>query len=211
MAGIWGWQALAYPYCNHKQPCLGLRGLSSLCWAVTLEQVYFPTKFRQTLWQWGCVTALCVGDLIVIFSCHNGASVIGYCTLCLMCTFLNYFNSNVCVFELFRFGRELNNNEFLLLHLEMLKALFSPCHVAHELHMCLRHSHSVLCGLKVHLNYKLYFRVLRKLCESKDSFQYALHKCGCLLQNTGNGVWLFCLAHLSISVRILVAEASSTL
>lgn len=123
---VWGW------------------GLSSLCWAVTLEQVVFPSKIQANSMTvetvWGC----CVGDLIVIFSCHTVPQSLDTAP-CALCVPLNYFNSNVCVFELFRFAESWIIMSSYLLHLEMLKALFSPCHVAHELHMPQRDIPIVSC------------------------------------------------------------------
>ena len=52
---------------------------------------------------------------------------------CALCVPLNYFNSNVCVFELFQFAESWIILGSYLLHLEMLKALFPACHVAREL------------------------------------------------------------------------------
>ena len=73
------------------------------------------------------MTALCVGDLIVIFLSYD-ASVIGYCTLCLVCTFELFQFKCVCLW-IISICRELNNTGLLLIASWNAESSFSrlPC------------------------------------------------------------------------------------
>lgn len=143
------------------------------------------------------------------FSCHTMHQSLDTAS-CALCIPSNYFNSNVCVFELFQLAESWIIMSSYLLHLEMLKALFFP----------LPRSTWTAYASDVPIVSCVAWRFILNTSFILGSWEAwwkrrvlpnILHKCGCLLQTTGNGVWLFCLAHLSISGLILVAEASSTL
>lgn len=158
MAGSCGWRGSSSG---------GLRELLSLCWSVTVEQVVVPKETQaNSCTAWLCDCSLC-WFIWMPFSCHmiHQSQDASLCALCVSVVSLNYFNLHrvltYCILKCWR---------FFFFPLQCSTCMHTPGTF-----------HSASRDLQVQFKHKFYLSVLRKLCESKYSFQYVLHKCDCLL------------------------------